>query len=181
MVLSIYIAEAIKSEKKSAKPPIPKAHVIIPKPTLKHFIKINALENIHSVPKKVPQAGPVFVEKKDYGKVPAYLSKRITQQHEEKIQFSAAQSERAQESIRRAQLERGIIPLPEEERLKVLEGLKLNWEKLNGDYQKLSLTVDTVPKITRKVNMEQQLKQLEEQMAKFSHENIMIDFNDGLQ
>jgi hypothetical protein len=29
----------------------------------------------------------------------------------------------------------------------------------------------------RKVNMEQQLKQLEEQMAKFSHTNIMVDFN----
>jgi uncharacterized protein YpuA (DUF1002 family) len=43
----------------------------------------------------------------------------------------------------------GMILLPEEERHRILEGLKANWEKLNSDYQKLSLTVDTVPKIAR--------------------------------
>ena len=79
--------------------------------------------------------------------------------------------------LKQNQLERGIVPLPESERLVILEGLKKNWECLNGDYQKLSLTVDTVPKILRKVNMEKQLKQLEEQMAKFSHTNILVNFN----
>ncbi|KAJ3396583.1 hypothetical protein HDU92_002531 [Lobulomyces angularis] len=78
---------------------------------------------------------------------------------------------------RQSELERGLVPLPEEERLKILNGLKNNWERLNSDYQKLSLTVDTVPKIARKVNMEQQLKQLEEQLAKFSNSNIMVNFN----
>ena len=42
-----------------------------------------------------------------------------------------------------------MVLLPEEERTRLLEGLKANWEKLNSDYQKLSLTVDTVPKIAR--------------------------------
>ena len=69
-----------------------------------------------------------------------------------------------------------MIRLPEEERVRVLEGLKANWEKLNLDYQKLSLTVDTVPKIARKVNMEQQLKQLEANISRFSHSNILVDF-----
>jgi hypothetical protein len=57
------------------------------------------------------------------------------------------QHEKAQ--ILAAQMERGVVPLPEDERIRVLEGLQYNWEKLNGDYQKLSLTVDTVPKISR--------------------------------
>ncbi|KAJ3040596.1 hypothetical protein HK097_002518, partial [Rhizophlyctis rosea] len=70
----------------------------------------------------------------------------------------------------------GLVTLPEEERVKILEGLKKNWEKLNSDYQKLSLTVDTVPKISRKVNMEQQLKMLEDNIHKFSHPNILVNF-----
>ena len=43
----------------------------------------------------------------------------------------------------------GKVLLPEEERLRILTGLKANWEQLNSDYMKLSLTVDTVPKIAR--------------------------------
>ena len=81
----------------------------------------------------------------------------------------------------------GCVLLPEEERVRILDGLKSNWEKLNSDYQKLSLTVDTVPKIARydckeishcrKVNMENQLKHLEEHIQKFSNTNIYVDFN----
>lgn len=43
----------------------------------------------------------------------------------------------------------GIVILPDEERERILKGLQDNWEKLNKDYQRLSLTVDTVPKIAR--------------------------------
>ncbi len=73
-------------------------------------------------------------------------------------------------------LRRGIIPLPEEERLRLLDGLRQNWDKLNGEYQKLSLTVDTLPKINRKVNLERQLKQLEDQMTKLSYPKILVNF-----
>lgn len=73
--------------------------------------------------------------------------------------------------------EKGIVAMPEEERLKILDGLKKNWGKLNLDYQRLSLTVDTVPKIARKVNMEQQLKEYEGLIEKFSNTNIHVNFN----
>ena len=83
------------------------------------------------------------------------------------------------------QFRNGLVLLPESERIKILDGLTANWNKLNGDYQKLSLTVDTIPKIARynklnslfrKVNMENQLKSLEEHIQKFSHTNIYVDF-----
>ncbi|KAJ1516439.1 Nudix hydrolase 21, chloroplastic [Coelomomyces lativittatus] len=66
------------------------------------------------------------------------------------------------------------LELPEDQRLLLLKGLKTNWEKMNSEYQKLSLTVDTVPKITRKLTIEAQLKQLEEDIQRFSHEKIRI-------
>ena len=42
-----------------------------------------------------------------------------------------------------------LIILPEPERLAILSGLQTNWEKLNTEYQKLPLVIDTLPKITR--------------------------------
>ncbi|KAJ3221562.1 hypothetical protein HK099_003407 [Clydaea vesicula] len=170
-------AEVFQCDKTILRDPLPKDRGIIPKPTEKDFIKLNALENIHSIPKKTKDEGPNYKEKKDYGKVPGYLAKRITEQQNIKQQRELEYSERKIMEKRQSELERGLVPLPEEERLKILNGLKNNWERLNSDYQKLSLTVDTVPKIARKVNMEQQLKQLEEQLAKFSNSNIMVNFN----
>lgn len=83
--------------------------------------------------------------KKDYARTPDYLKKRneeLKQAEIDRIQYL-----HEQEAAKTAR--EGIIPLPEEERAKILSGLKANWEKLNSDYQKLSLTVDTVPKIAR--------------------------------
>jgi hypothetical protein len=141
------------------------------------YIKMNALENIHSIPKKTAVEKTTYLEKKEYGQVPVYLSKIIAEQENIKREKFQQESERELLELKQSQLERGIVPLPESERLLILEGLKKNWESLNGDYQKLSLTVDTVPKILRKVSMEKQLKQLEEQMAKFAHTNILVNFN----
>ena len=73
--------------------------------------------------------------------------------------------------------QQGIVQMPEDERIKILAGLKKNWEKLNQDYQRLSLTVDTVPKIARKVNMEQQLKEYEDLIDRFSNTNIHVNFS----
>lgn len=166
-----------KPKKAHIKPSLPTDRGVLPVQTQKEYIKINALENIHSVPKKVAQKDPLYISKPSYGKVPAYLAKRISSQQQESVECAANITNQQSNAAWRGQIEAGIVPLPEDERLKVLDGLKANWTRLNSDYQKLSLTVDTVPKIARKVNMEQQLKQLEEQMAKFSHANILVDFN----
>jgi len=167
----------LNQKKAHIKPSLPTDRGVLPVQTQKEYIKINALENIHSVPKKVAQKDPLYISKPSYGKVPAYLAKRISSQQQESVECAANITNQQSNAAWRGQIEAGIVPLPEDERLKVLDGLKANWTRLNSDYQKLSLTVDTVPKIARKVNMEQQLKQLEEQMAKFSHANILVDFN----
>ena len=86
-----------------------------------------------------------YVDKKDYGQTPHYLLKR----KDELAQEAEQQRYQTQYDHERRQREAGLILLPEMERESILSGLQVNWEKLNKDYQKLSLTVDTVPKITR--------------------------------
>ncbi|KAI9145048.1 calmodulin-binding-domain-containing protein [Paraphysoderma sedebokerense] len=158
----------IVSERTFKKPAVPKGISDIPTTSKKDFVRLNALNNIHSPPKQLPKAPSAYVDKKDYGKAPEYLLKR----KEELIQAKVKEADITEESEQKP----GLILLPEDERLKLLEGLKNNWEKLNSDYQKLSLTVDTVPKIARKVNIEQQLKRIEEDIQKFSHQNIYVNF-----
>lgn len=77
------------------------------------------------------------------------MKKRITQIKKEelnKAQLLAVEKEQRDNHFLE---EQGIVVLPEEERERILSGLRANWEKLNYDYQRLSLTVDTVPKIAR--------------------------------
>lgn len=80
--------------------------------------------------------------KKDYGRPPAYLSDRKEELHQ--------QAEKKKLQQQNASLTHSdFIQLPEQERLHILEGLKRNWQRLNTEYMKLSLVVDTVPKINR--------------------------------
>jgi hypothetical protein len=93
------------------------------------------------VAKKPPPPPPKYLKKKDYGVTPTYIVKR---NEEEKGRHEHELEEKHDEIG-----DEGLVMLPEKERLSILEGLKKNWQKLNSDYQKLSLTVDTVPKIAR--------------------------------
>lgn len=55
-----------------------------------------------------------------------------------------------------------------------MQGLKENWEAVNDDYQKLSLTVDTPPKIARKTVLERRLKQLEKDIERMTFAFVFV-------
>jgi hypothetical protein len=74
--------------------------------------------------------------------VPSYLTVRKTELSEYEVQKRLA-SERA--NTRPSD----FVPLREEERLKILDGLKSRWSTLMQEYQKLPLVIDTVPKRNR--------------------------------
>lgn len=143
--------------------------VIIEK-TAKNYITQNALENINAIAKKPLVNKVKYIAKKDYGKTPAYIQARM-----QELAVSKTLAKQDMEQSNSHKMMDGKVILPETERVRILEGLKANWEQLNSDYMKLSLTVDTVPKITRKVNLETQLKTVEEYIAKFSRPLIMVD------
>lgn len=131
----------------------------------------------NSVAKNPKASPPLYLTKKDYGSNPVYNLKRQEHVRHQREEIEKNADQVALEQHAAELQEQGIVEMPEEERLKILAGLKQNWEKLNLGYQRLSLTVDTVPKITRKVTMEQQLKEYEELIARFSNTKIHVNFN----
>jgi hypothetical protein len=135
--------------------------------TSKNYVTANAVENILQAPKRVPTTEPRFTAKEDYGKVPDYLV-RIKQERNEEDEFIAhIQQMRAEQT--------GVKLLPEEERLKILAGLKQRWTELNKQYvQNTSFVISTERGRLRKENLEAQLTQVEKDIEKMSKKNIVI-------
>ena len=87
----------------------------------------------------------MYRAKEDYGRTPEYLEAHKLEmqqrQAEEMAREAALEQQRAAAS--------GLTLLSDADRLQVLSGLKANWEMINREYGKLSLVVDTLPKITK--------------------------------
>ncbi|XP_004932813.2 enkurin [Bombyx mandarina] len=107
--------------------------------------------------KKIKGSGevPEYCLRPDFGRVPEYLVRR-----NRKIQ-------KALEEIRLADQNKESLCklISEEERQKLLKDLKNNWELMQKAFLQLPMLTDTIPKILRKTKMEQELKQLEKDIA----------------
>jgi len=111
---------------------------------------------------------PVHSKSKSYGKVPTYLTKR-----KQDIQAEAQERARMHQVPTQSS---SMRPMSEEERAAILAGLKTNWETLHREYQGLSMFTDTIPKKTKRNNMEAQLNQLEADINRFErHKIIYVD------
>lgn len=90
---------------------------------------------------------PVHVKRKDYGLMPLYLQKR--NEKEKKAKEAAIRAEREiKETIAREKLE---------EQQAALEGLKKLWIKLNAEYCRLPLVIESRRGINNKKYLEEQL------------------------
>jgi len=167
-----------------SKPAVPKAKdtPLMGLKTTKNFITTNAVENITAVPKNpakkfvdtrngdtqnlIPSGyEPVFVNKKDYGATPTYLTKRQEEVRRAQEEYDAYIAEQ----IRRTALRQ----LTADERQAIVDGLKANWEDIQDQYQGLSVVTDTAPKKNRKERMEAQMKQLERDIEMFEKHKII--------
>ena len=126
-----------------------------------------------------------YRRKSDYGKTPEYLAQRKQElgQHQQQKQM-------AEQHAAASAAASGYVMLPENERLDILAGLQKNLDKLNTDFAKLSLVIDTLPKINRyapceaevclilfidsKLMLEREIKRIESDIKKFSHSNIVV-------
>merc|ERR1712178_464449 len=89
--------------------------------TSKNFITCNAVENILAVPKKTDVRQVSYMNKKGYGKVPAYLEKvkgEIQDEYNYIMQMQEAATEDAEEGYGRTRM------ISEPERIEMLNGLK---------------------------------------------------------
>jgi hypothetical protein len=135
--------------------------------TSKNYVTANAVENILQAPKRVPTTDVRYTSKADYGDVPEYL-KRIKQERQEEDEFiKHIQQVRAEQT--------GVKLLPEEDRLRILAGLKERWTEMNKQYiQNTSFVISTERARLRKENLEAQLTQLEKDIEKMSKKNIVV-------
>ncbi|OUM68076.1 hypothetical protein PIROE2DRAFT_4360, partial [Piromyces sp. E2] len=140
-----YHAKTQESSRLFVKPPLPIEMPIIPKPNNKDYVTINALDAIHSVPKNVKPPPRYYINKKDYGRKPKYLNKRMAELEQQRLEKEKEEIinefERNQKGIKH------LVCIPSAQKESILQGLKDNYQALNNQYQKMSLISDTVPKI----------------------------------
>merc|ERR1719486_1358486 len=138
--------------------------------TSKNFVVANAVETILAAPKKVTSQAKDYLCKEEYGKVPKYL-KNIKQDIEAEYDYIRQLQEQEEDEQASA-----FRPLPEEERVALLNGLKAKWEAVNTEFQGAAhLTVlDSSGKIYRKEKWESQLAQIEKDIEKLNKKNIVI-------
>lgn len=102
------------------------------------------------------QQSPVYIYMPKYGKVPKYLQN--LKEASSKLNEIKLKEE---ELLKNEKDQNQIRVVNEEEKKKLLDGLKHNWQKLQEEYQKMPLLIDSVPKMIRKTKLENNLKSLE--------------------
>ncbi|XP_025207524.1 enkurin-like [Melanaphis sacchari] len=94
---------------------------------------------------------PLYVLKKDFGKLPLYIKKK----------FKKNETDKRIEIERIQAIKPPLRHLSEEEHHTLLTGLKTNWAELYKQFLLLPILTDSMTKINRKTNLENQLRNLE--------------------
>lgn len=103
------------------------------------------------------QKPPVYIHTSKFGTVPEYL------QNLKRIKIN--QIKEKEERVRNEENQNQVRVIDDEEKKKLLDGLKHNWQKLQEEYQKMPLLIDSVPKMIRKTKLENNLKSLEQDIC----------------
>ena len=139
--------------------------------TTKNFVTANAVDNILMETRRPLDNSINWLDKEEYGKVPAYLSQVKSQIAKEydmvKTLKEQYQSQNTTDNIRL---------LPEEERLELLSSLRKKWDRTNHDYQGLThmVKLDTISKIKRKEYYESTLSQLEKDIERLDKKYVYV-------
>uniref|UniRef100_A0A1I8MZM6 Enkurin domain-containing protein n=1 Tax=Musca domestica TaxID=7370 RepID=A0A1I8MZM6_MUSDO len=112
---------------------------------------------------------PQYICSKNFGKVPCYLDhhKKMLKQLNERCAQTKMQSDNA--CLRYMDRLPSVKKLSAEERNEILEGLRTNFGSLFKTYQSLSVCTDTVAKQLKKGKMENELRQLEQDIYLMEH------------
>ncbi len=132
--------------------------------TTKNFVVANAVENMLAPARKPAPAPPPSIAKADFGKVPAYIG-------DHKARLAADKQAVADAEVRAAaaaEAASGVRALSEDERAELLASLRARWQRVHTAYVKLPLACDSDPKKRRKEALEQELAQLETDIATLS-------------
>ncbi|XP_069315017.1 enkurin [Eulemur rufifrons] len=175
-----------RNEPKKPAVPLRGDHPVMGIQSGKNFINTNAADVIMGVAKKpkpiyvdkrtgdkhdLETSGllPKYINKKDYGVTPEYICKRNEEVKKAQEEYDCY----IQEKLQKAAMKR----LSDEEREAVLQGLKKNWEEVHKEFQSLSVFIDSIPKKIRKQKLEEEMKQLEHDIAVIEKHKIIYIAN----
>ncbi|KAG7208300.1 hypothetical protein KM043_014540 [Ampulex compressa] len=113
---------------------------------------------------------PTYVHKKGYGSAPSIHRRRRKEREASARQLS--------EERRKDEERKSCRYITEEERAKLLTGMKKNWDELMKQYQCLPLLIDTLPKVQRKTKMERALHELEKDIAIIERHHYIYVYDD---
>ena len=123
-------------------------------------------------PKNVREDPKRYTQKKDYGKVPVYMTK-IKQEIDE--EYKIVKEMQTQEEEMR---EKEKYMIPDEERKQLIDALKKKWDVLHHEYQGIITRVSKTNPLglkTMKENLEKEMAQIEKDMDKLSKNYIFVD------
>ncbi|XP_018398908.1 PREDICTED: enkurin [Cyphomyrmex costatus] len=140
----------------------------------KNFIKQNILRAKRSYPAEPKQRSvdtrygntydlkrsgllPIYVYKKNYGKIPKCIAKVHT-----RVETETAESLNGDKTSSRISVCQYI---EKEERKVLLDGMKQRWDEAMQRFRRLPFLADTLPKAQKKARMERELQQLEKDIA----------------
>ncbi|XP_061386894.1 enkurin [Musca vetustissima] len=112
---------------------------------------------------------PQYICSKNFGRVPCYIDhhKKLLKHLNERCAQAKKQSENA--CVRYMDRMPSVKKLSAEERNEILQGLRTNFASLFKRYQSLSVCTDTVAKQLKKGKMENELRQLEQDIYLMEH------------
>ncbi|KAM7356952.1 enkurin [Cochliomyia hominivorax] len=112
---------------------------------------------------------PQYICSKKFAKVPNYLNGRKLFLNKLNAQCVNARLEAENACVRPVERFPGVKKLTLNERQEILEGLKTNFTELFKNYQRLSLHTDTIAKKLHKSKLENDLRQLEQDIYLMEH------------
>ena len=113
-----------------------------------------------------------YTTKKDYGKVPTYMTKIKKEIDEE---YKVVKEMQAQEEEMR---EKEKYLIPDEERKQLIDALKKKWDVLHHEYQGIITRVSKTNPLglkTMKENLEKEMAQIEKDIDKLNKNYIFVD------
>lgn len=126
-----------------------------------------------TAPRRQREREPNYLQKDDYGKVPDYLDqvkeeiRRENQMVEDYVRDQMGMNSSEQEQMEE---------MPNEERLQLIEQLKIKWDNVNAQYQRIChmVNLDTFGKVHRKEQMEIELKQIEQDIERLERSQQVL-------
>jgi len=107
-----------------------------------------------------------FLAKKDYGKIPSYITKR-------KIEWAEKEEQKRLEADR-MKIPPGMKLMSEKERVETLTLLKDNASKLEDALGKMSITSDTLKFRQRKAELREKLQEVDSAVKLFSKKHVFV-------